>query len=93
MFSHASSLFFDRCVTRPGVINVCGLFWDVPIVGNNSRAGILIHEASHFQQNGFCADLAYGPSASKTLAQLHPDDAIYNADSHEYFAENTPPLN
>lgn len=33
-----------------------------------------------------------GQSAAKSLATSSPDKAVDNADSHEYFAENTPAL-
>jgi peptidyl-Lys metalloendopeptidase len=32
----------------------------------------------------------YGQSGAKSLAISDPNKAIDNADSHEYFAENTP---
>ena len=34
----------------------------------------------------------YGQQAAKNLATNYPDLAITVADSHEYFAENTPAL-
>jgi peptidyl-Lys metalloendopeptidase len=37
-------------------------------------------------------DYAYGQSAAKSLATSNPSNAIMNADSHEYFAENNPAL-
>ncbi len=35
-------------------------------------------------------DHIYGQTGSHNLATTNPSDAIDNADSHEYFAENTP---
>ena len=35
-------------------------------------------------------DVVYGQAGAKSLAISNPDAAITNADSHEYFAENTP---
>ena len=35
-------------------------------------------------------DWAYGQSAAKSLAISNPTRALDNADSHEYFSENTP---
>ncbi|WP_431523393.1 M35 family metallo-endopeptidase [Mesorhizobium captivum] len=35
---------------------------------------------------------AYGHNASKSLAAENPPRATNNADSHEYFAENSPDL-
>jgi len=46
--------------------------------------------SSHFIANGATKDWAYGQYACKKLAISNPDQAIDNADSHEYFAENTP---
>jgi peptidyl-Lys metalloendopeptidase len=37
-------------------------------------------------------DVVYGQAGARELADEDPDAAITNADSHEYFAENTPPL-
>jgi peptidyl-Lys metalloendopeptidase len=38
-------------------------------------------------------DIAYGQPACRQLAKVNPLDAILNADSHEYIAENNPLLN
>jgi len=56
----------------------------------NYKAGTLIHESSHFIQNGGTRDYAFGQSAARALAQTNSNQAIFNADSHEYFAENSP---
>ena len=37
-------------------------------------------------------DVVYGQDGAKDLAKSDPDQAITNADSHEYFAENNPAL-
>ena len=56
-------------------------------------------QASHFTVNGGTVDKVvingtttkiYGQRAAKNLAISNPDLAITVADSHEYFAENTP---
>jgi peptidyl-Lys metalloendopeptidase len=47
---------------------------------------------SHFDVVAGTDDFAYGQTAAKSLATSNPDDAVRNADNHEYFAENTPPL-
>ena len=54
--------------------------------------GTLVHEMSHFTVVAGTDDWAYGQSAAAALAVSNPARAIENADSHEYFAENTPPL-
>jgi len=54
------------------------------------QAGTIIHESSHFNVNGGTRDHAYGQAAARALARSSPNTAVLNADSHEYFAENTP---
>jgi peptidyl-Lys metalloendopeptidase len=56
------------------------------------QSGTLIHESSHFTRNGGTDDNTYGQSSCKSLAISSPADAVDNADSHEYFAENNPAL-
>jgi len=56
------------------------------------QAGTLVHEASHFIQNGGTLDFVYGQENAMQLARYQPDQAVMNADSHEYFAENNPYL-
>ncbi|KAG9121877.1 hypothetical protein FRC07_001978 [Ceratobasidium sp. 392] len=76
----------------PTKIYLCGVFWSAPVTGTDSRAGTIVHENSHFTVNGATDDRAYGQSAAKALAKSNPDYAVDNADSHEYFAENSPAL-
>jgi peptidyl-Lys metalloendopeptidase len=75
---------------QPYTIYLCNAFWSAPATGTDSKAGTLIHEMSHFSVVAGTADYAYGQTAAKRLAQQNPKRAIKNADSHEYFAENTP---
>lgn len=76
--------------TQPYKIYLCNAFWSAPNTGTDSRAGTLIHEMSHFNVVAGTDDNAYGQSACKSLARSNPTRALDNADSHEYFAENTP---
>lgn len=76
----------------PGYIYLCSAFWSAANTGTDSRAGTIVHEQSHFTVNGGTDDHAYGQSLAQALAKSDPDQAIDNADSHEYFAENTPAL-
>jgi peptidyl-Lys metalloendopeptidase len=76
--------------TQPYKIYLCGAFWAAPLTGTDSRAGTLIHEMSHFNVVAGTDDWAYGQTAAKALAISDPVKAVDNADSHEYFAENTP---
>lgn len=78
--------------TKPYEIHLCGAFWDAPLNGTDSRAGTLVHEMSHFNVVAGTDDHVYGQSGCRDLAKNHPNDAVDNADSHEYFAENTPSL-
>ncbi|MDY7230557.1 M35 family metallo-endopeptidase [Hyalangium rubrum] len=77
----------------PYKIYVCNAFWSAPNTGTDSRAGTLVHEMSHFNVVAATDDHAYGQSAAKSLATSNPTRALDNADSHEYFAENTPAQN
>ncbi|XXF76704.1 M35 family metallo-endopeptidase [Myxococcaceae bacterium GXIMD 01537] len=74
----------------PYKIYVCGAFWSAPTTGTDSKAGTLVHEMSHFNVVAGTDDHAYGQTAAKSLAKSSPTKALDNADSHEYFAENTP---
>ena len=79
--------------TRPYEIFVCNAFWSAPTGGTDSKGGTLIHEMSHFNVVAGTDDWVYGQSGAKSLAISDPTKAIDNADSHEYFAENTPNQN
>ena len=48
---------------------------------------------SHFNAVAGTDDHVYGQSGAKALAISDPAKAVDNADSHEYFAENTPSQN
>lgn len=78
--------------TQPYKIYVCNAFWSAPLTGTDSKAGTLVHEMTHFNVVAGTDDWAYGQSAAKSLAISNPTKALDNADTHEYFAENTPPL-
>jgi len=76
-------------LSRPGIIYLCGAFWNAPMVGTDSKAGTLIHESSHWTVHGGTIDYAYGQSNCKALAFNNPDQATVNADSHEYLLRTT----
>ncbi|CEL61159.1 Peptidyl-Lys metalloendopeptidase OS=Grifola frondosa GN=MEP PE=1 SV=2 [Rhizoctonia solani AG-1 IB] len=71
-------------------VYLCGAFWRAPMEGTDSKAGTIVHEASHFPEYAGTADHAYGQGACRDLARNDPNRAAMNADSHEYFAENQP---
>lgn len=75
---------------EPYRVYLCNAFWDAPNTGTDSRAGTIIHELSHFTAVAGTSDYAYGQSSARSLARSNPSRAIRNADSHEYFSENTP---
>ncbi len=76
--------------TQPYKIYVCNAFWSAPTSGTDSKGGTLVHEMSHFNVVASTDDRAYGQSAAASLARSNPAGAVDNADSHEYFGENTP---
>ena len=69
---------------------LCDVFWNRPKLGTDSQAGTILHEISHEAVS--TKDHVYGQSGCQSLASSKPGNAINNADSHEYFAENTPSL-
>ena len=75
---------------RPYTIHVCKAFWTAPMTGTDSKGGTLVHEMSHFTVVAGTDDWVYGQAGAAALAGSHPDRAIDNADSHEYFGENLP---
>ena len=77
---------------QPYNIYVCRAFWSAPLTGTDSMGGTLLHEMSHFDVVAGTDDHVYGQSGAAELARTAPQRAINNADSHEYFGENTPPL-
>ena len=79
--------------SQPYKIYVCRAYWSAPMTGTDSKAGTMVHEMSHFNVVAGTDDHAYGQSAAASLAISNPSKAVDNADSHEYFAENTPALN
>lgn len=78
---------------QPYRIYLCRAFWAAANTGTDSRAGTLIHEVSHFDVVANTDDVVYGQAGAKNLAITNPADAVRNADSHEYFSENTPAQN
>ena len=78
---------------QPYTIYVCKAFWTAPLTGTDSKGGTLVHEMSHFTAVAGTDDWVYGQSGAASLAISDPSKAVDNADSHEYFSENTPALN
>jgi len=77
---------------RPYTVWVCQAFWAAAVTGTDSRGGTLVHELSHFDVVAATDDHVYGQQGAAEMARTAPERAINNADSHEYFGENTPVL-
>lgn len=73
---------------RTHVVHLCAAFWRAGQSGWDSKPGTLIHEVSHFDDVAGTRDLGYGTTRARDLAKSKPDDAIRNADNHEYFSES-----
>lgn len=71
-------------------VNLDGSFWTAPRMGEDSRAGTLTHEVSHFWNSGGTHDYIYGRSGCRELARTNPRKAANNADSQEYWLETLP---
>jgi len=78
--------------TQPYKIYLGQAFWAAPLTGTDSKAGAIVHETSHFIVVASTDDHVYGQAGCRALAISNPANATDNADSHEYFAENNPPL-
>ncbi len=78
---------------QPYKVYFCRAFWNANETGTDSRGGTIIHEISHFNATAGTDDVVYGQSGAQSLAISDPNSAVQNADSHEYFAENTPNQN
>lgn len=75
------------------MIHLCSKFFteDVPYEGQNSKAGILIQQATQFRLDKNAKPVRMvvrGPAKSYYLSQHWPHFAAVNADNYEYFAEN-----
>lgn len=73
--------------SSPYKIYVCSVFWTAPLLGQDCKAGTLVHEMSHFTVTCGTDDYVYGATGAHSLALSNPTQAIDNADNHEYFAE------
>jgi len=78
--------------TRPYDVWLCPAFWNASVEGTDSRAGTVVHELSHFRIVAGTSDHVYTQGRAQDLADSDPELAIDNADSFEYFVENTPAI-
>lgn len=77
---------------KPYNVYLCKAYWGAPMVGTDSKAGTIVHETSHFTVVAGTKDYAYGQAKAQQLAKDSPGKAVKNADSFEYFSEDTPPI-
>jgi uncharacterized Zn-binding protein involved in type VI secretion len=70
---------------------------NTPDTGENSRAGTIVHELSHFRDVGGTKDVVhpacggkkcYGTTNAENLAKQSPADAQTNADNFEFYMEH-----
>lgn len=64
-------------------------FWDAPAKGDNSKAGTIVHETSHYDTQSGTQDHVYGHKDARDLAKKDPATAKNNADNMEYYIEKT----
>jgi uncharacterized Zn-binding protein involved in type VI secretion len=73
---------------RHGPIYLESGFWKAPRTGRDSRAGTLIHEASHYTNAGHTLDVEKNAPDSERLARGVPPYAIEAANNNEYYFEH-----
>ncbi|KAF8749672.1 MEROPS metallopeptidase family M35 [Rhizoctonia solani] len=61
-------------------VYLCGAFWRAPMEGTDSKAGTIVHEASHFPEYAGTSDHAYGQGACRDLSRNDPNRAAMNAE-------------
>ena len=81
------------------VLNICPQYFELPTMltdrpesgtmDNGTREGTMIHEISHFIRVAATDDVWYSRSTCEAEALTDPRSAIRNADSYQYFAEDT----
>ncbi|KQV78178.1 hemopexin repeat-containing protein [Rhizobium sp. Root1220] len=90
---HTYDLTPDDCspgsfaYTYPGsdTVYLCSLWFSAPATGIDSKFGTFVHEWSHAVAG--TDDVVYGQTAARNLAATNPNEAIRNADNHEYIVE------
>jgi hypothetical protein len=87
---HREGVFAFVRPNDPTKLFVDMAFVTAPRVGENSRAGTITHEMSHFLIAGGTKDHTYGTRNCKALARSNPELALSNADNFEYWVENAP---
>ncbi len=79
-------------------IYLCDPYFDLPalsdatfleVFNSGTRAGTIIHEMSHYENVGSTNDDCYNRDVCSDFARSSPNRAAHNADSYQYFAEDT----
>jgi len=84
---HRAGVYAYVYADKPGQIYVDDKFITQRPSGEDSRAGTITHEMSHFLIVSGTKDHAYGTADCKTLARQSPSLAMNNADNFEFWAE------
>jgi len=82
----------------PSTIYLCAPYFNLPVLSDatflevfnsGTRAGTIIHEMSHYESVGGTEDNCYNRDVCSDYARSSPNGAVRNADSFQYFAEDT----
>jgi len=81
-----------------GTIYLCAPYFELPslsdatfleVFNSGTRGGTIIHEMSHYDDVGSTNDNCYNRDVCSDFARTAPNRAAHNADSFQYFAEDT----
>ena len=84
--------------TDSATIYLCPPYFELPVLSDatflevfnsGTRAGTIIHEMSHYDVVGGTNDNCYNRDVCSEFAINSPNQAAHNADSFQYFAEDT----
>jgi len=79
-------------------IYLCPPYFELPslsdatfleVFNSGTRAGTIIHEMSHYEDVGGTDDNCYNRDVCSDYARTSPNRAAHNADSFQYFSEDT----
>lgn len=83
---------------EPYLVHICPNFFTMPTVAelipgtpksdDGTRGGTFIHEITHFLVVADTDDICYTRTECERMALRRPLDALNNADSYQYFAED-----
>lgn len=64
-------------------------YFSLPDTGENSKAGVFVHELTHQSAVGPTGDRASGMREAEVLAEVDPSEARNTADNYEFYVEDT----